>query len=120
MFVVALFFVGCGGDDECDESIEGGNLTLSDSLQNQISNYLSGYKIVFINQIGSEVKYSIKRAESSISNYSRSITCEVDDSRFQTIIGTSESIELVYINDSQIGELQLIDQILILSKEVKR
>jgi len=104
LFAMTVLIVGCSSNDECDESIEGGNLTLSDSLQNQISNYLNGDKIVFLNQIGSEVKYSIERRESSISNFSLSVTCEVDDSRFQTVIGTSESIELVLVNDSQIGD----------------
>lgn len=99
VLAIALVLVtGCKDDNPCASPIDGESYTLSNNAQSYISNYLDAEKIVFKTPLGEEVDFLVSDINETLASYQYSDTCQLDNSKFQTVKGTSQLLELSLTN----------------------
>ncbi len=103
LLIIAIFCVGllfsCDSEEVCELPREGELTTLSADITKWIENYSNANRIIFKDQNNEDVVFNVSNINRAMDEYQYAVKCSEDTSRFQTVIGDSEWLELVMSSD---------------------
>ncbi|MFK8055936.1 MAG: hypothetical protein AB8F78_07450 [Saprospiraceae bacterium] len=100
--ILGLTFLLCGCPDDpdpCAVPRDGENYLLSDTAVQYIETYEGVSRVIFETETNEEIVFDVSRFD-AIGSYQRVGVCAANASGGQTVIGTSQLIEVVLSNDS--------------------
>lgn len=105
ILIITIFLLpSCNKDSPCSLPVAGENYTLSDTIQSYISNYIDTEKIIFTTDQGAEVSFIVDNSRDTAGEYQHGDTCQEDNSKMQTVKGTSQLIQVLLVNLDEVPQ----------------